>query len=159
LEEHVALQLGEQIIEEWNPFSYLIKDKNDEELTFLGRPIKYFPKYTKEEIDQILSTSFPQPSTSERDEPEIQVFNNILAIEGFLESQKTHSHPSSPPKVHTPPSPHTSQPSSPPKSPTPVVHTMVVNRMDAIIAARYAPLVLPQGFICLPNWRLHEISA
>jgi hypothetical protein len=27
LEEHVALQLGEYIIEEWNPFSYLVKDK------------------------------------------------------------------------------------------------------------------------------------
>jgi hypothetical protein len=59
LEERVALQLGEQIVEEWNPFYFLIKYKNDEELTFLGIPIKYLPKYTKEEINQILSTSFP----------------------------------------------------------------------------------------------------
>jgi hypothetical protein len=94
---------------------------------------------------------FPQPSTSERDKPEIQVFNNILAIEGFIKPTETYSHPSSPPKVHTPPSPHTSQPSSPPKSPTPVVHTMVVNRMDAIIAARYAPLVLPQVLSAFPT--------
>jgi hypothetical protein len=82
--------------------------------------------------------------------PEIQVFNNILAIEGLLESQKIHSQPSSPPKVHTPPSPHISQPSSPPKSPTSVVHTMVVNRMDVIIAARYAPMVLPQVLYAFP---------
>jgi hypothetical protein len=48
LEEHVAHQLGEHIVEEWNPFSYLIKYETDEELTFLGRPIKDLPKYSKE---------------------------------------------------------------------------------------------------------------
>jgi hypothetical protein len=53
LEEHVAHQLGEHIVEEWNPFSYLIKDETDEELNFLGRPIKDLPKYSKEEIEQI----------------------------------------------------------------------------------------------------------
>jgi len=40
LEEHVALQLGEQILEEWNHFSYLIKDEDDEELNFLEEPSK-----------------------------------------------------------------------------------------------------------------------
>jgi glycosidase len=52
-----------------------------------------------------------------------------LTIEGFLESQKTHSQPSSPSKVHTPPSPYIAHPSSPPKYPTPVVHTPGVTQI------------------------------
>jgi hypothetical protein len=59
LEEQVALQLGDQIVEEWNPFSYLIKDEDDEEFIFLGRPIKDLPKYTKEEIDHIFLIQAP----------------------------------------------------------------------------------------------------
>jgi len=75
LEEHVALQLGEQIGEEYNISSYLIKEKDDEEFNFLGTPIRDLPKYRKEQIDQILSTCFPQPSNSEEAKPKIQVFN------------------------------------------------------------------------------------
>ena len=30
-----------------------------------------------------------------------------------------------------------------PKTPTPEITNMVVNRMDVIVAARYAPLILP----------------
>jgi hypothetical protein len=103
-------------------------------LNFIGRPIKYFPKYTKEEIDQIISSSFPQPSTSKEDKLVIQVFNNILDIEGFLKSE-----------IQTLVSPSKSQPSSPPKA-----HTMVLNQMDIIISTRYAPLVLSQVLSVFP---------
>jgi hypothetical protein len=48
-----------------------------------------------------------------------------------------------------------SSPASTPVSPInlqiPIIQTMVVNRMDVIIAARYAPLVLPVGLHALPT--------
>jgi hypothetical protein len=37
-----------------------------------------------------------------------------------------------------------------PKTPTPKIENMVVNRMDAIVAARYAPLILPQVMYAFP---------
>ena len=44
----------------------------------------------------------------------------------------------------------TSQFFSIPKVQTPVVTNMVVNRMDAIVAARYAPLIFPQVLYDFP---------
>jgi hypothetical protein len=51
-------------------------------------------------------------------------------------------------------SPSISQSLSSPQVQTPVVQKMVVNRMDAIVAARYAPLVMPRPLNAFPVERL-----
>jgi hypothetical protein len=55
----------------------------------------------------------------------------------------------------TPDSTSASSPASTPVSPInlqiPIIQTMAVNRMDAIIVARYAPLVLPVGLHAFPT--------
>jgi hypothetical protein len=81
-------------------------------------------------------------SISEEAKPEIQIFNNILSIKGFLKSEQNHPHPSSSSSY---------LPSSPPKFQIPTLPTMVVNKMDVIIAARYAALVLPQNLNAFPT--------
>jgi hypothetical protein len=134
--------LDEQIVGEWNSFSSLIKDKEDQDSLFTSESLINFPKYTKEEIEQILASPIPQLSISEEAKPEIHIFNNILSIEGFLKSEQNHPQPYSS---------SSSLPSSPPKVQIPTVPTMVVNIMDAIIAARYAPLVLPQNLNAFPT--------
>jgi hypothetical protein len=59
-----------------------------------------------------------------------------------MKSEENHPQPSSS---------SSSLPSSPPKFQVPAVPTMVVNKMDAIIVARYAPLVLPQNLNAFPT--------
>jgi hypothetical protein len=63
VDEKVPLEvvpLEEQTSEVRNHFPYLIKDEDEDESLFLGTPIKYLPKFTKEEIEKILSSPFPQ---------------------------------------------------------------------------------------------------
>jgi hypothetical protein len=78
-------------VKQWRVFYELIKTEEDTIFTY--KTLRAFTAYTKEENDQILSSSLSQICTSQRIKPEIQVFNNILAIEGLLESPKTHSQP------------------------------------------------------------------
>jgi hypothetical protein len=69
--------------------------------------------------------------------------------------------PSSPVRTSFPASPvHTSSPpSSPPLNIPMAGANPPQNRMDSIVAARYAPLVLPHPMNPLPCWRLLEVYA
>jgi hypothetical protein len=81
-----TISINDLTIEQWKYFYELIKPE-EEDITFTLETLSEFPTHTKEEIDEILSSSLSQICTSQRVKPEVQVFNNILAIEGLLESQ------------------------------------------------------------------------
>jgi hypothetical protein len=122
--------------------------------------LRDFTRDTKSEPDTLLSSS-PQSSSSEEAKPQFHSFENPLFLEPSSHHNSKETSDSSV-EYHKPTS---SQPSSStqgivslsisqifsiPKVQTPVVTNMVVNRMDAIVAAIYAPLILPQVLYSFP---------
>jgi hypothetical protein len=152
--------ISELNLEQWKLFSELIEEEQTNTLSIAGA-LRNFTRDTKSEPDQLLSSS-PQSSSSEEAKPQFRTFDNPLFLEpsSHLNSEKKplissvedHKPTSTQPSSSTQGTvfPSTSQILSLPKIQTTVVTNMVVNRMDAIVAARYAPLILPQVLYAFP---------
>jgi hypothetical protein len=147
-------------LEQWKLFYKLIEEEQTNALSIVGA-LRDFTQYTKNELDTLLSSS-PQSNPSDEAKPHFRSFENPL----FLESS---SHPNSErkPLISSVEDQKliSSQPSSStqgnfslytyhifpiPKVQTPVVTNMVVDRMDAIVATRYEPLIFPQVLYAFP---------
>jgi hypothetical protein len=152
--------ISELNLEQWKLFVELIEEEQTNTLSIVGA-LRDFTKDTKSEPDTLLSSS-PQSSSSGEAKPHFRSFENPLFLEpsshpyserkpliSSVEDQKLIS---AQPSFSTQGivSLSTSQILSIPKVQTPVVINMVVNRMDAIVAARYAPLILPQVLYAFP---------
>jgi hypothetical protein len=144
-------------LNQWKWFVELIEEEQTNNL-FVAESLKDFTKYIKSELDTLSSS--PHSFSSEENKPHYYSFENPLFLEPstyfgpekkllFSEDQRLISVQlscstqgtvflSTSPVMLTP----TVQ--------TPTVVNMVVNRMDAIVVARYAPLNLPQVMHSFP---------
>jgi hypothetical protein len=98
--------------------------------------LRNFTIDTKSELDQLLSSSTPQSSSYKEAKPHFRTFDNPL----FLEPS-SHFNSEKKPLISSVEN----------RKPTAIVTNMVVNRMDAIVAEIYAPLILPQVLYAFPS--------
>jgi hypothetical protein len=151
--------ISELNLDQWKLFVELIEEEQTNTLS-IAEALRDFPKDIKSEPDTLSSS--PQSSSSEENKPHYYSFENPLFLEpstysgsdkkpliSLVEDQKLISAQLSCSTQGT-----VSLSTSPvlltPTVQTPIVINMVVNRMDAIVAARYAPLNLPQVLYAFP---------
>lgn len=129
-----------------------LEETKEEEITFLDTPIKHFPRFLEKFKQEILSTPLPIPQSNISEENKFKIksrINHLVVDKLIVDSEQSielirQTHPTF---VSL------SQPLYSPKSFSPKTNILVVqtmdnqppNKMDAIIAAKYAPLVMPQN--------------
>jgi hypothetical protein len=144
-------------LNQWKLLAELIEEEHSNTL-FVAEALRDHNKYIKSE-PKILSSSFGSLSYEEI-KPHYYSFENPLflgpSFDSSLEKKPLFAEDQDSLSVHL--SCHTQGTVSPstspilltPKSQTPKIANMALNRMDAIVAARYAPLILPQLMYAFP---------